>query len=122
MGVHAVSYIFEFQNDVIWSPALRVGRLFVGFADSLATTVPAPTGLSPMAADHYYVDDQQFRRFVEIVDLEYAIGHPIADGLLRGFRLTSLVLLERMGIDVTPMADDDDLHAITELSTSMARL
>jgi uncharacterized protein DUF6086 len=122
MGVRAVSYIFEFQDDVIWSPAMRVGRLLVGFANSLAATVPAPHGLSASAADHYYVDDRQFHRFVEVVDLEYGSGHPSADGLLRGFRLTSLVLLERMGIDVTPMAGPEELHAVIELSTAMARL
>ena len=92
-----MSYIFEWSGETLWSPALRVGKLYVTLADALADVVSVPHGLSAMASDFYVVDRDQLAEFIAALQAWLPRGHPVGDALLGGFLITSLVLLERMG-------------------------
>jgi hypothetical protein len=113
-----VSYIFESEDKVVWSPASRVGRLFVALADALSAMLSVPHGLSPMAEDYYEIERSQFRDFVEALNREYP-EHRVSRSILRGFLLTSLVMLDRMGASVQEELDANTVAGMEEMSSAM---
>ncbi|MEU8232249.1 DUF6086 family protein [Actinoplanes sp. NPDC048967] len=117
-----MSYIFDADDRVVWSPASQVGKTYVGLADALSDAISVPHGLSPMASDYYEIGSSQFRTFVEALNSEYSIGHRVAQGLIRGFVLTSLVLLDRMNNGMREQLDASTVAAMTELSSAMPEL
>src|SRR5262245_60947802 len=117
-----MSYVFDAGNEGIWSPALRVGELFVATADSLAAIVDTDTGLHAVANDYYDITAQEFFDFVQALLHSPYLNHPVFWELSRGFLATALVLLDRAGM---PVPDDephmaDLLAAKPVLSSSMA--
>jgi hypothetical protein len=93
-----MSYIFEAGDTTVWSPALRVGSLFVTMAECLAAWEGVPTGLSAMASDFYEIDVDVFGAFVQTLLNDSSAGHPVYDQVLDGFIATCLVMLERAGV------------------------
>jgi hypothetical protein len=90
-----MSYIFEADDTTVWSPALRVGSLFVSMAECLADWEGVPTGLSAMASDYYEIDVGAFGAFVQALLNDSSAGHAIFGQILHGFVATCLVMLER---------------------------
>lgn len=116
-----MSYTFDFNDEVIWSPARRVGRLYVGIAGALSEMISVPHGMSAMAEDYYEIDSAAFRGFVESVMREFSSGHPVSGALLDGFLITSSVLLERMGKSLLIDSDVIIRERVSELSHKMAQ-
>jgi Family of unknown function (DUF6086) len=117
-----MSYVFDVGDEGIWSPALRVGELFVATADSLATIVGVDTGLHAVASDYYDITAEKFFAFVLAVLRSPYLKHPVFQELSRGFLATALVLLDRAA---APVPDDEiRLAGLLEtkgfLSSSMA--
>ncbi|MFJ1763957.1 DUF6086 family protein [Amycolatopsis sp. NPDC088138] len=99
-----MSYIFDVDGQVVWSPALRVGHLFVTLADTLAGDAgvePGATGLEMMASDYYYVNPPVFAEFVRTLLASSVVTNEVYAELARGFLVTSLVVLDRSGIAMT---------------------
>ena len=118
-----MSYIFDADDKVIWSPASHVGKLYVELADALSGLISVPHGFSPMANDYYEVESSQFHDFVEALTGEYSDGHRVAQSLIRGFILTSRVLLDRMEDGrVYKQMDARTAAAMMELSAAMPEL
>jgi hypothetical protein len=92
-----MSYIFEAGDATVWSPALRVGSLFVTMAECLANWEGVPTGLSAMASDYYEIDVEAFGALVRALLNDSSAGHAIFGQILHGFIATCLVMLERAG-------------------------
>ncbi len=92
-----MSYIFEAGATSVWSPAPRVGSLFVTMAECLADWEGVPTGLSAMASDYYEIDVEAFGAFVRALLNDSSAGHAIFGQVLDGFVATCLVMLERAG-------------------------
>ena len=113
-----MSYIFECDDKTVWSPALRVGTLYVTLADALAVVVSVPHGMAAMASDFYEVDRDKFADFVTALRAWSPVGHAVGDALLGGFLTTSLVLLERMGVALE--VDAGTRAAVAALARSMA--
>jgi uncharacterized protein DUF6086 len=113
-----MSYVFEWDNKTVWSPALRVGKLYVMLADALAAVVSVPHGLAAMASDFYEVDRDKFAAFVTALRVWSPVGHVVGDALVGGFLATSLVMLERMG--VASDVDAETRAAVGALAPSMA--
>ncbi|MFE3172440.1 DUF6086 family protein [Amycolatopsis sp. NPDC059090] len=105
-----MSYIFTTVDDEdVWSPALRVGRLFANMGVTLAHNFDldiSDAGLSPMAADFYYVDPAKLAVFVRTVLDSSVMTHQVYRELARGFLGVCLVLLERSGIPVEDVPPD----------------
>jgi Family of unknown function (DUF6086) len=102
-----VSYIFDVGDETVWSPALRVGELFVGQLRLAAISVKQETGLKAVASDMYEIDIEEFELFVRKMFNEYSSSNNfIYRELLRGMLATSLVLLERAGVVIEPVTDD----------------
>ena len=119
-----MSYIFDVDGEVVWSPGLRSGKLFIALADALAANAgidPGATGLTAMASDYYYVNPRVFAEFVRALLAGPAATNSVYAQLARGFLVTGLVVLDRCGIDMTPQraAHRELFEARDALSSSM---
>lgn len=97
------------DDEDVWSPALRVGRLFVNMAVTLAHNFDlnvSDAGLSAIAADWYRVDPPRLASFVRTMLDSSVLTHPVYRELARGFLGVCLVLLERSGIPVEDVPPD----------------
>jgi hypothetical protein len=101
-----VSYIFDVGDKTVWSPSLRTGRLYVGLTRCIADITDQPTGLNAVADDMYEIEIEAFQTLVNAVYQDFrSTDHPVYRGQLRGWLLTSLVLLQRAGSPL-PAIDD----------------
>ena len=117
-----MSYIFDVGEDTVWSPSLRVGKLYVTAIESVAKGLRRPTGLVAISEDMYQIDPTIFEAFVKDFLADFlSTNHKVYRELVRGVLLPSLVLLERAGISLEPMGDEQKtlvLHA-QDLARSM---
>jgi hypothetical protein len=102
-----MSYIFEIGEDTVWSPALRVGELYVVSTRCIADARNQPTGLVAIANDMYKIDLPAFERLTRSVLSEYLLSnHPIYREQLRPWLLASLVMLQRGGVSIDPESNE----------------
>lgn len=102
-----MSYIFDVGEDTVWSPSLRVGRLYVTLASCIVGEVGRGTGLDAVADDMYQIDLPVFGAFVRAVyDDFFSTDHQIHRDLLRGWLSVSLVLLERAGTPIEARTEE----------------
>jgi len=80
-----MSYIFEASGKTVWSPALRVGKLFVDMADSLSGSHGVPHGLSFMASDFVVLDVPVFAEFTRSLESSSVLTHQEYRALASGF-------------------------------------
>jgi hypothetical protein len=100
-----VSYVFDVDGEVVWSPALRIGKLFISMAGTLADNSGvdlASAGFTMMASDYYYVDPPALAGFVRTLLAGSVAANPMYRELARGFLVTCLVLLDRAGVVLEP--------------------
>ncbi|NYI07237.1 DUF6086 family protein [Allostreptomyces psammosilenae] len=102
-----MSYVFDVNDQTVWSPSLRLGRLYVSLTECIGQLMGCPTGLVPVAGDMFNIDVEQFRGFVRTVfDDYFSTDHPVYRQQLRGFLLTSLVMLGRGGVSLEAASDE----------------
>ncbi|MGW0178294.1 DUF6086 family protein [Nocardia sp. NPDC003345] len=98
-----MSYVFDIDEVTVWSPALRVGKLYVAMARDVADVLAVPTGFDAMASDFWEIDLDLFDVFVRATYDEYfSSSHPVLKGLLGAVLAPSIVLLERGGRSIVP--------------------
>ncbi|HEX6472183.1 MAG TPA: DUF6086 family protein [Streptosporangiaceae bacterium] len=103
-----MSYIFDVGEDTVWSPSLRVGRLYVAATRCLAAELDRPPGLVAVAEDMYQIDLAKFEIFVKDLFAAFSsTNHRVYRELMRGVLLPSLVLLERAGISPETTSDEE---------------
>ena len=115
-----MSYIFKHGDRVVWSPALRVGELYVGLARALEPLLGVESGLDPMASDFYRIDGVRFEAFVTA--MAAFPKHPIAHRLLDGIYVTSLAMLDRMVDGSAERLDPASAAEVGELLRQMPDL
>jgi hypothetical protein len=111
-----MSYAFDIDGRTVWSPALRIGLLYVRMAGDLSEFGGGPHGLSPQTSDTYDIDVAVFSSFVRSLLTDSGTGHPIYCELTRGFVAISLAMLERAG---APMVDEA-AQALSGLTIAVA--
>ncbi|HEY8372660.1 MAG TPA: DUF6086 family protein [Pseudonocardiaceae bacterium] len=117
-----MSYIFDVEDQTVWSPALRVGQLFTITAEGLAGILGCRTGLVPVANDMSEVDLQLFEPFAHRVFDEYCATHNVVyRELLRGVLAPALVMLQRAGcfIPVTTPQHQEFIDTLDQYARSM---
>ena len=93
-----MSYSFEVGDELIYDPALRVGKLFLGQALAAADVFDVPSGLHPMLDGTCAVDPQVFAAFVaELQACHLQSQHPELLLLTKGVLIVALALLLRTG-------------------------
>jgi len=102
-----MSQYFQVGDQVVWNPALGVGELYARMAEAIAPLVDVPTGVGPVVADEYQLDLPVFQTFVEsLIQRFEKATHSELRGMTGGFIATSVVMLERSGVQVAPLTDD----------------
>jgi hypothetical protein len=92
-----VSFIFDVGETTVWSPALRVGDLYVRFLGQIGDSVGLPTGLSAMASDYYYINPDEFEALItKIFNDNFRSTHQIGRAMLESVLAPSAVILKRI--------------------------
>jgi hypothetical protein len=92
-----VTYFFEIDDRVVWSPDTPDGQLFLLSADRIAAALGTPHGLTRWAGDYYIVDRGGYETFLRQVDRTFVDGLTPAHELVRRFVAASLVMLSVAG-------------------------
>ena len=96
-----MSYIFEADGKIVWSPALHIGKLYVTIAGQLAEALQTDCGLAMMASDYWLIDPEQLEKFFGTLLKAGQLNHPVMRELTQGFTLITFVLLQRTGSSAT---------------------
>lgn len=103
-----MSYIFDVDDVTVWSPALRVGELYVSMARDVAGVLDMSTGMTAMASDYWEIELTEFESFVRVMYRTYfSSEHPVFKTLIGAVLAPSIVLLERGGKPVLPESDEE---------------
>ena len=103
-----MSYIFDVDNETVWSPALRVGDLYVRFLREVAGAIGEPTGLTPLASDMYDIEVNVYGVLIrKMVDVYFSSGSIVLRRLIEGVLLPSVVILERAGHPLSPQSEEE---------------
>ncbi|MGI5207881.1 DUF6086 family protein [Spirillospora sp. CA-108201] len=102
-----MGYIFDIDDETVWSPSLRVGQLYVNLAEAAAHTLELPTGLEAVAEDMCDINASVFSDFTRALVKEFfSSHHAVAQEMLRGVLFASLIMLQRGGIEITPHGEE----------------
>ncbi|MBF6521415.1 DUF6086 family protein [Nocardia farcinica] len=114
-----MSFAFEVGDTTVWSPALRVGDLYVRMVSDVAALLGMPTGLVPVASDMWDIDLDPFEALVrEMFHLYFETTHQVMKGMIAGVLAPSIVLLERGGrvLDTRSAAETNFVARARDLS------
>ncbi|MEU4838719.1 DUF6086 family protein [Nocardia testacea] len=103
-----MSYIFDIDDVTVWSPSLRVGKLYVSMAQDVAVVLDMPTGMTAMASDYWEMELPEFEPFVRAMyEACFSSEHPVFKALIGAVLSPSIVLLERGGKSIIPGSDEE---------------
>lgn len=103
----SLSYIFDYDDRTVWSPALRVGKLYVVLASEIAEYLDVSSGFCENASDHYRIELEEFKRFVRAMyDLYFSSKHILQRSFLDGILAVSLGMLRRCGVEFAAIGED----------------
>ncbi len=88
-----MSFFFEVDDRVVWTPDTPDGQVFLLSADRIAAEIGTPHGLTRWAGDYYIVDRSGYEAFLRRVDETFVDGTTPAHELVRRFVAASLALL-----------------------------
>lgn len=117
-----MSFIFDVGDDTVWSPALRVGDLYVRFITQIGEHLGLPTGLSAMASDYYYIDPDAFEALVKkMFEETFSSSHPIGRAMLESALGPSAVILDRINRPLSASTPEERNFLEKARTLSMAR-
>lgn len=103
-----MSCFFEMSGRTVWNPANEVARLYVEQAAALARVLGVASGVGEIVNDECELDEEVFQGFVAKLLEHPRAGHPVFRELTEGFLATSLVLVERGGLELRATGFDED--------------
>ena len=93
-----MSYSFCADTEIIWDPALRVGKLYLGQARAVAEVLDVPSGLTPLINGTCRVDPEAFGAFVLQFQAWYLkSSHDVFRAMAQGVLTMSVAMLLRTG-------------------------
>ncbi len=115
-----MSYAFDVEGVTVWSPALRVGSIFVGYLRVLEQVVGTPAGFTANGSDMVKIDLLPYAAFLErLLQMRMATGHEQLVEMIDIVLVPSLVIIERGGAGGSLEIDRALSNAAAELSRSM---
>jgi len=111
-----LSYIFDLDDEEVWSPANRVAELYLGMIRTVATVLDRPTGLTAKpSGDWYDIDRAAFTELVTAMVREFAASHHWQFRIMVGSLLAvSIGICDRAGIPIEAR-DERERRAVAEL-------
>lgn len=92
-----MSYIFEIEEDTVWSPALRVGGIWSRCAETLGEAFECDPGFDFVASDTVEIDPEKFSSYVEnLLDIRSRSRNIVLQTLIDGVLGPALIMLERI--------------------------
>jgi uncharacterized protein DUF6086 len=117
-----VSYVFDIDDDTVWSPSLQVGDLYVRFLGQLAEMLGLPTGLVANASDMYDIDIDPFENLVKrLFEVYFSSGHPVLRGMIGSVLAPSVVILDRGGRPLVAATAEQQEYIDESRGLSMAK-
>lgn len=117
-----MSFIFDVGGDTVWSPALRIGQLYVRFIAQAGDLLGVPTGLIEMASDYYYIDPDVFEVLVKkIFEANFRSTHRIGRAMLESILAPSVVILDRIDRPLSVDTPEELTFLENARTLSMAR-
>lgn len=117
--MRCVSFVFAVGRDVVWSPALRVGQVYVAEVRALEDIVEESAGFSENASDMIVLNPKKLKSFVVAAVAMNQGQHQVLDMLLSPVLLPSIVMLERSGLSLNGLVPSDIWDAAQELAAAM---
>lgn len=115
-----MSYSFDVETLTVWSPALRVGEIYVAYVRGLEAAYGKSSGISSIAEDMAEIEPKTFLVFVQdIASVLASSSHAILELELRAVVIPAVVMLERAGLKVTLSGRDDLINEAHSFSASM---
>ncbi|GAA4227792.1 hypothetical protein GCM10022254_16340 [Actinomadura meridiana] len=115
-----MGYIFDIDDETVWSPSLRAGALYVSLAEAIAPSLGRSTGLNAIAEDMYDINLPTFCDFTRTLLADYcSTNHAVIHEMVRGVLLASLVMLRPGGINLSP--DNEEPESIWSALPGLAR-
>ncbi|MBF6349748.1 MULTISPECIES: DUF6086 family protein [Nocardia] len=117
-----MSYIFDVNDETVWSPALRAGRLYTLMAEDIADVLGTETGMTAIASDFWDINIDKFEIFVHAMyETYFSSSHPVLKGLVGSVLAPSIVVLERGGRVISPASTEEQEFIVRAHDLSMAR-
>lgn len=103
-----MSYIFDIGDVTVWSPSLRVGKLYVRMAQDVAHVLETTTGITAMASDFSEIEIEQFNSFIHVMRERCVSGeYSVFEVLIGAVLAPSIIMLERGGRSIVPRSDEE---------------
>ncbi|CAM4430648.1 DUF6086 domain-containing protein [Nocardia ninae] len=117
-----MSYVFDIDDETVWSPSLRVGDLYVRMLQDVGSVLGVPTGLSAISSDMWDIDIDAFENLVKTMyETYFSTGNSVLKVLIEGVLAPSIVLLERGGKEIHSRTGQEREFRDRALKLSMAR-
>jgi hypothetical protein len=115
-----MSFIFDVGDQTVWSPALRVGELYVRFMNELGEVFETSNGLNAMAADYYYIEPDAFQAFVNGVFVDnFRNTHAIGRAMIESVLAPSAVILDRIDRPLVARTEEESVFLSKARALSM---
>ncbi|MEV7009416.1 DUF6086 family protein [Streptosporangium sp. NPDC051022] len=103
-----MSYIFDAGEETVWSPALRVGKVYLSLRRSTSDLLGLPTGVVEVSGDICEIDVEVFESLTRRMFEEYFVSsHVVYRDLMGGVLSASAVMLERSGGALTASSAEE---------------
>jgi hypothetical protein len=115
-----MSYSFDINGHSVWTPALRVGTIYVGYVRAVSDAYQVKSGLETIANDTADIAPEVFGPFIELLTGGLTdTNHSLLREQLQVVVLPGIVMLERGGF-VIP---DERLEAagLVRIASDVAR-
>jgi hypothetical protein len=117
-----MSYAFEVGDETVWSPALRVGDLFVRILTDVGAVLKQPTGLTAIASDMYEINLESFEKLTRSMYGEYFLTeHEIFKEMIGCTLGPAVNILNYCHRPIIPQSEEERRFITWATSLSMPR-
>ncbi|MGY4102599.1 DUF6086 family protein [Nocardia sp. R16R-3T] len=117
-----MSYVFDVDDQTVWSPALRVGELFVRIHTDVCSVLNMATGITAIANDMYEIDLEIFEKTTLAIFNEYISSQNAAFKAMLGATLGPAVnILNYCKRPLTPRSNEEGAFISWATSLGMPR-
>ena len=97
-----MSYSFDIDGHSVWTPALRVGTIYVGYVRAVSEAYEVKNGLESVANDTVEIVPEVFGPFIELLTSRLVVtNHSLLRDQLQVVVQPGIVMLDRGGFAIS---------------------